>query len=75
VEKPKGKRPLGRPKRRLVDSIKIDLGWDRWSGVHLTGPAQDRNKWRALMNCGYERTGYRKCWEIIEWLHDWWPVA
>jgi hypothetical protein len=36
VGKPEGKRPLGRPRCRLVDNIKIDIreiGWDVWSGL------------------------------------------
>jgi hypothetical protein len=50
VEKPEGKRPLGRPRRRLVDNIKIDLrdiGWDRVDWIDM---AQDRDQWRALVN-------------------------
>jgi hypothetical protein len=48
VGKPEGKRPLGRPKRRWEDIIKMDLqevGWGGW-----TDPAQDRDRWRALVN-------------------------
>jgi hypothetical protein len=44
------KRPLGRPRRRWVDNIKIDLreiGWDGMDGIDL---AQDRNQWWALLN-------------------------
>jgi hypothetical protein len=44
VGKPEGKRPLGRPRRRWVDNIRMDLGED-WIGL-----AQDRNRWRALVN-------------------------
>jgi hypothetical protein len=50
VGKPEGKRPLGRPKRRLVDNIKIDLLEIGWGGVDWIGLAQDRDKWRALAN-------------------------
>jgi hypothetical protein len=42
---PEGKRPLGRPRRRLVDSIKMDLR-DRMDGMHWIDLAQ----WRALVN-------------------------
>jgi hypothetical protein len=43
VEKPDGKRPLGRPRRRWVDNI-------GWGGVDWIGQAQDTDKWRALVN-------------------------
>ena len=49
VEKPEGKRPLGRPRRRWEDNIKMDLqevgGRGDWMEL-----AQDRNRWRALVN-------------------------
>jgi hypothetical protein len=47
VGKPEGKRSLGRPRRRRVDNIKMDLGEIEWSGVSL---AQNKDKWRALVN-------------------------
>jgi hypothetical protein len=50
VGKPKGKSPLGRPRRRWVDNIKMDLLEIGWGGVEWIGPAQDRDKWRALVN-------------------------
>jgi hypothetical protein len=50
VRKPEGKRPLGRPRRRWVDNIKIDLLEIGWGGVDLIGLAQDRDKWRVLVN-------------------------
>jgi len=52
IVKPEGKRPLGRPRRRWEDNIKMDLqkvgcvGVD-WIELAL---AQDREKWRALVN-------------------------
>jgi hypothetical protein len=45
VGKPEGKRPLGRPRRRWAD-----LGEVGWSDVDWIGLAQDRNRWRALVN-------------------------
>jgi hypothetical protein len=49
--KPEGKRPLGRPRRRWEDGIKMDLDEIVWRGgvewIHL---AQDRDRWRALVN-------------------------
>jgi hypothetical protein len=43
-------RPLGRPRRRWVDNIKMDLREIAWDGMDLIGLAQDRDKWRALVN-------------------------
>jgi hypothetical protein len=49
VGKPEGKRPLGRPRRRWVDNIGMDLGEVGWGDVVWIGLAQDRNRWRALV--------------------------
>jgi hypothetical protein len=48
--KPEGKRPIGRPRRRWVNNIKIDLREIGWDGVDWVGLAQDRDQWRALVN-------------------------
>jgi hypothetical protein len=48
--KPEGKRPLGRPRGRWVDNIKIDLREIGWDGVDWIDLAQDRDQWRALVN-------------------------
>jgi hypothetical protein len=48
--KPERKRPLGRPRRRSVNNIKMDLrevGWDGMDWIDLT---EDRDQWRALVN-------------------------
>jgi hypothetical protein len=45
-----GKRPLERPRHRWVDNIKKDLGETGWGGVDWNVLAQDRDKWRALLN-------------------------
>jgi hypothetical protein len=50
VEKPEGKRSLGRPRRRWVDNIRMYLGGVGWGDVDWIGLAQDRNRWRALVN-------------------------
>jgi hypothetical protein len=50
VGKPEGKRPLGKTRRRWMDNIRmylLELGWD---DVDCIGLAQDRNRWRALVN-------------------------
>jgi hypothetical protein len=49
VEKPEGKRPLKRPRRRWVDNIRMDLGEVGWGNVDWIGLAKDRNGWRALV--------------------------
>jgi hypothetical protein len=68
----KGKRPLGRRKRRWVDNIKMDLGEIGWGGVDWIGLAQDRDKRRALLNPVMKlRVTYVQCWEIIEWFLNW----
>jgi hypothetical protein len=50
VGKPVGQRPLGRPRRRWVDNIRMELGEVGWGDVNWIGLAQDRNRWRALEN-------------------------
>jgi hypothetical protein len=50
VGNPEGKRPLGRPRRRWVDNIKMDLRGIGWDGGAWTDLAQDRDQWRALVN-------------------------
>jgi hypothetical protein len=49
VGKPEGKRPLGRPRNGWVD-IRVHLREVGWSDVDWIGLAQDRNRWRALVN-------------------------
>jgi hypothetical protein len=50
VGKSEGKGPLGRPRRRWVDNIRMDFGEVGWGVVDWIGLAQDRNRWRALVN-------------------------
>jgi hypothetical protein len=50
VGKPEGKRPLGRQRRTWVDDIRMDFGEVGWGDVDWIGLAQDRNRWRALVN-------------------------
>jgi hypothetical protein len=45
-----GKRPLGRPRRKWVDYIRMDLEEVGWGDVDRIGLAQDRNRRRALVN-------------------------
>jgi hypothetical protein len=50
VGKPEQKTPLGRPRCRWVDNIKMDLLEIEWGDVDWICLAQDRDKWRALVN-------------------------
>jgi len=50
VGKPKGKRPLGRPKRRWEDNIKMDLQEMGCGSMDWIEVAQVRDSWRALVN-------------------------
>jgi hypothetical protein len=47
--KPEGKSSLGRPSRRWVDNIKIDVRETGWDGMNRIELAQDREQWRALL--------------------------
>jgi hypothetical protein len=60
VGKPEGKRPLGRPRRRWVNNIEMDLRGIGWHGVD----------WMACEN-GIEPSGSIKCWGVLEGLHNW----
>jgi hypothetical protein len=50
VGKPEGKRPLRRLRRKWVDNIKTDLREIGWDGMDWIDLAQDRDRWRALLN-------------------------
>jgi hypothetical protein len=50
VGEPKGKRPLGRPRRKWEDNIRMDLRQIGWGGMDWIDLAQDRDQWRALVN-------------------------
>ena len=50
VGNPEGKRPLGRPRRRWQDNTKIDLQELGCGGMDWIELAQDRDRWRALVN-------------------------
>jgi hypothetical protein len=48
--KPEGKRPLERPRRRWEDGIRMDLREIGWRSVDWIQLAQDRDRWRAVVN-------------------------
>jgi hypothetical protein len=50
VGKPETKRAIGVPRQKWVNNIKMDLGEREWGDVDWIGQAQDRDKWRALVN-------------------------
>jgi hypothetical protein len=50
VGKPEVRRSLGRPRRRWMDNIKIDLTGIEWGGMDWIDLDQDRGHWRALVN-------------------------
>jgi hypothetical protein len=63
VGKPEGIRPLGRPRRRWEDGIKMDLREIGWGGggaewIHL---AQDRGRWWAVVNA------VMNLWVLVPW--------
>ena len=66
--KQEGKRPLGRPRRRWEDNIRMDLqevglGYEDWIGL-----AQDRDRWRALVSAVREPSGSIKRGEFLDQL-------
>jgi hypothetical protein len=50
VRRPEGRLPLGRPRRRWEDNIKMDIREVGWEGMDWIELAQDRDRWRALVN-------------------------
>jgi hypothetical protein len=60
-----GKRTPGRPRRRWVGNIKMDLRDIGWGVMDWIDLAQDRDQWRAREH-GNEPLGSVKCWEVLE---------
>jgi hypothetical protein len=60
VGKPEGKRPLERPRHSWEDNIKLDLQEVGFGGMDWIELAQDRDKWRALVNA------VMKCGEYLD---------
>jgi hypothetical protein len=48
--KPEGRRPLGRPRRRWLDNMRMDLVEVGWGDEDWIGLVEDRERWRALVN-------------------------
>jgi hypothetical protein len=55
VGKPEGKRPLGRPRRRWEDGIRLDLQEIGLGGVDWIRLSQDRDRWRAVVSAVLNR--------------------
>jgi hypothetical protein len=66
VRKPEGKRPLGRPRRRWVENIKMDLRQTGWDGTDWIDLAQDRKPVEGSCEHGNEPSGSINCWEVVE---------
>jgi hypothetical protein len=58
------KRPLGSPRRRWMDNIKMVLREIGENGVDWTDRARDKDQ----CEYGIEPSGSMKCWEVLEWL-------
>ena len=70
VGKPEGKRPLGRSRRRWEDNIKMDL--QEVGGMNWIELAQDRDRWRALVNAAMK---LRVPWNVGNFLTCCKPVS
>jgi hypothetical protein len=64
VGKLQEKRPLGRPRRRWVNNIKMDFRGMGWVGMDWIDLAQDTDQWTS--EHGNELSGSIKCWEVLE---------
>jgi hypothetical protein len=65
VEKPEEKRPPGKPRRRWVDNIRMDLGEVGWGDVVWIGLAKLQEQVESSCEFGIEPSGSMKCWETI----------
>ena len=59
-------RPLGRPRRRWDDNIKLDLQELGYGSMDWIELAPDRDRWRALVNAANEPSGSIKCEEFLD---------
>jgi len=66
VGKPEGKRPVGRPRRRWVDNIRMDLQEVECGYMDWIGLAQDRDSWRTLVSAVMNLRVPSKCEEFID---------
>ena len=66
VGKPEGKSPLGRPNRRWDDNITMDLREVGCGGMDWIELAQDRDRWRALVNAVMKPSGSIRCGKFLD---------
>ena len=66
VGKPEGRRPLGRPRRRWVDNIRLDLQEVGCGYMHWIGLAQDRDRWRTPVSAVMNLRVSVKCGEFLD---------
>jgi hypothetical protein len=59
---------------RWVYNVKADLVEVGWGDVDWISLVQDWEMWTALVSAVMNLRGYIKCWETVEWLHNWWPL-
>jgi hypothetical protein len=64
--KPEGKRPLGRPRCRWENNIKMDIQEVGCRGMDWIQLAQDRDRWQALVNAVMKLRGSIKCGEFLD---------
>jgi len=68
VGKPEGKSPLGRPRCRWEDNIKMDLQEVRCGAVDWSKLAQDRDRWQAFVESSNKPSGSINCGEFLDQL-------
>jgi hypothetical protein len=67
VGKPEERKPLGRPRRRCEDNIKMDVQEVGWRGMDWIDLAQERDRWRAgSRECANEHSGSIKFWQFLD---------
>jgi hypothetical protein len=66
VGRSEGRTKFGRPRSRWVDYIKMDLQEVGWRNIKRIDLAQNRERWRGLVNAVMKPSGSIKCWEFLD---------